>query len=208
MTAKEAIRILDTAKAEIEWSAPLEYQEALDEAIRALKDSEPIFHLECLRCKKPVGSYSRQTMDQVSYTHYSYCEDCLRKGLKMLKKQDALDKQSISAEQADHIAESGKKVTFKPGDKFLLELGAERKMFGEFEIAGTDLYVKADLLEKLTRYESEEQPERNTGTWMYTYERGLGTWECSECGYRENIVDGGIYKFCSACGVKMEDDLK
>jgi len=42
---------------------------------------------------------------------------------------------------------------FKPGDKFILELGAERKMFKEFEIAGTDLYVKTDLLEKLTRYE-------------------------------------------------------
>lgn len=47
-------------------------------------------------------------------------------------------------------------TTFKPGDKFILELGQERKMFGEFEIAGTDLYVKTDLLEKLTRYEPEE----------------------------------------------------
>ena len=37
---------------------------------------------------------------------------------------------------------------FKPGDKFILELGKERKMFKEFEIAGTDLYVKKDLLEK------------------------------------------------------------
>lgn len=45
------------------------------------------------------------------------------------------------------------KTDFKPGEKFILELGAERKMFGEFEIAGTDLYVKTSLLEKLTRYE-------------------------------------------------------
>lgn len=50
---------------------------------------------------------------------------------------------------------SNKVVNFKPGDKFILELGAERRMFGEFEISGTDLYVKTDLLEKLTRYESE-----------------------------------------------------
>ena len=49
-----------------------------------------------------------------------------------------------------------KKKTFKPGDKFILELGEERKMFDEFEIAGTDLYVKTDLLEKLTPYEPEE----------------------------------------------------
>lgn len=149
-------------------------------AIKCLEESEPIFHLQCLRCKKPVGSYSEQTMEQVSYTHYSYCEDCLRKGLKMLKKQDALDKQGISAEQADHIADSDKKVDqfreatkkipdgldtnvgsirFKPGDKFILELGQERKMFGEFEIAGTDLYVETSLLEKLKRYEPEEKPE-------------------------------------------------
>lgn len=51
------------------------------------------------------------------------------------------------------------KKTFKPGDKFILELGEERKMFDEYEIAGTDLYVKKDLLEKLTPYELNEQPE-------------------------------------------------
>ena len=45
------------------------------------------------------------------------------------------------------------KTDFQPGDKFILELGQERRMFGEFEIAGTDLYVKTSLLEKLTRYE-------------------------------------------------------
>jgi hypothetical protein len=47
------------------------------------------------------------------------------------------------------------KTDFKPGDKFILELGQERKMFGEFEITGTDLYVKTSLLEKLKRYELE-----------------------------------------------------
>lgn len=50
-----------------------------------------------------------------------------------------------------------KKTTFKKGDKFILELGEERKMFDEFQIAGTDLYVKKNLLEKLTPYESEIQ---------------------------------------------------
>lgn len=45
------------------------------------------------------------------------------------------------------------KKTFKTGDKFIFELGKERKMFGEFEIAGIDLYVKKDLLEKLTPFE-------------------------------------------------------
>lgn len=54
---------------------------------------------------------------------------------------------------------SNKVVNFKQGDKFILELGEERRMFDEFEIAGTDLYVKTDLLEKLTRYEPETKLE-------------------------------------------------
>lgn len=52
------------------------------------------------------------------------------------------------------------KTDFKPGDKFILELGQERRMFDEFEIAGTDLYVETRLLEKLTRYEPEEKTEK------------------------------------------------
>ena len=39
---------------------------------------------------------------------------------------------------------------FKKGDKFILELGDRR--LDEFEIAGTDLYVKIYLLKKLTPY--------------------------------------------------------
>lgn len=62
--------------------------EPFDMAVKALEDSEPIFHLQCLRCKGDVGSYSKQTMEQVSYTHYSYCEKCLREGLKLLKEKD------------------------------------------------------------------------------------------------------------------------
>ena len=37
MTIKEAIKVLRVAKAEIEWSAPLDYQEAIDMAIEALE---------------------------------------------------------------------------------------------------------------------------------------------------------------------------
>ena len=48
-------------------------------------------------------------------------------------------------------------MAFKKGDKFILELGEERKMFDEFQIAGTDLYVEKYLLEKLTPYKSETE---------------------------------------------------
>ena len=37
MTTEEAIRILQVVKAEIEWNAPLDYQEAIDMAIEALE---------------------------------------------------------------------------------------------------------------------------------------------------------------------------
>ena len=43
--------------------------------------------LICLRCKKPI-LLPMSTVVVLSYTHYSYCEDCLRKGLKLLKAQD------------------------------------------------------------------------------------------------------------------------
>ncbi len=43
--------------------------------------------LECLRCKQTYD-YSWDTMDEISYTMYSYCPDCIRKGIQLLKAQD------------------------------------------------------------------------------------------------------------------------
>lgn len=40
MTPQEAIKILEVAKAECEWNAPLDYQEAFDMAISALQAQE------------------------------------------------------------------------------------------------------------------------------------------------------------------------
>ncbi len=47
--------------------------------------------LICLRCRKYIP-LSMSTFEEVSYTHYSYCEDCLRKGLKALNSWDDLYK--------------------------------------------------------------------------------------------------------------------
>ena len=41
MTNEEAIRVLNVAKAECEWNAPLEYQEAFDAAIETLGKQIP-----------------------------------------------------------------------------------------------------------------------------------------------------------------------
>ena len=50
-----------------------------------------MMHTICLRCGKPAVSipfhYDELGM-KLSYTHYSYCEKCLRDGLKMLKEQE------------------------------------------------------------------------------------------------------------------------
>lgn len=117
--------------------------------------------------------------------------------------------------EPDQFRDPTKKTDFQPGDKFILELGAERRMFGEFEIKGTDLYVKTDLLEKLTRYEPEEkldsaQPEPPRAYWI----RGKYSWDdyhyndtsykCSRCGK----VDANIPRYCPGCGAKMEEEIR
>ena len=90
------------------------------------------------------------------------------------------------------------KTDFQPGDKFILELGAERRMFKEFEIAGTDLYVETYLLEKLTRYDPEVKLDSAQPEIIY----------CKDCKYAEGVLgaiwcdkDGGYYNpmrhFCS-----------
>lgn len=48
--------------------------------------------LICLRCKKDIP-LSIPTFKEVSYTHCSYCEECLRQGLKALNAWDELYKQ-------------------------------------------------------------------------------------------------------------------
>ena len=45
--------------------------------------------------------------------------------------------------------------SFKPGDKFILEIG--NRQLDEYEIAGTDYYIKIYLLNKLTQYDSMSQ---------------------------------------------------
>ena len=48
---------------------------------------------------------------------------------------------------------------FKPGSKFLLEIGEKRIGLDEYSIVGTDLYVWGSLLEKLTPYETDGDVE-------------------------------------------------
>jgi len=45
MTTEEAIKIFQVAKAEIEWSAQLDYQEAIDMAVKALEKQKEEIHV-------------------------------------------------------------------------------------------------------------------------------------------------------------------
>jgi hypothetical protein len=55
--------------------------------------------------------------------------------------------------------ENNKTKSFKPGDKFIREIG-ERQL-DEFEIAGTDYYIKISLLKMLKRYRDFKQKEKD-----------------------------------------------
>lgn len=45
------------------------------------------------------------------------------------------------------------------------------------------------------------QPEPMPGKWI-SGSMYCRAWECSKCGYRVDLEDGGIYNFCAACGEK------
>lgn len=50
-------------------------------------------HLRCLRCGEEY-EFSTQTMEELKYTQYSYCESCLHVAIGLLKRQDEAVKQS------------------------------------------------------------------------------------------------------------------
>ena len=65
---------------------------------------------------------------------------------------------SVQAQQMIPTQMSGtsnSSTKFKPGSKFLLEIGEKRIGLDEYSIVGTDLYVWGSLLEKLTPYEQK-----------------------------------------------------
>lgn len=75
MTPKEAIKILEVAKAEVEWNYPLDYAVAIDTAIEALEKQIP---------KKPITtkdgnkSCSCGLVVQTGYIRNClyYCDNC------------------------------------------------------------------------------------------------------------------------------------
>ena len=154
----------------------------------------------------------KELKDDAIYTLTDLTE-AYRMAIEALSKQCAstgqADQCGNNTEMVDQFRDSTKmtedvpdihvgKTDFQPGNKFILELGQERRMFGEFEIAGTDLYVETRLLEKLTRYDPEVKLDSAQPEIIY----------CKDCKYAEGVLgaiwcdkDGGYYNpmrhFCS-----------
>ena len=77
MTVEEAIKILEIAKAEVEWNYPLDYAIAIATAIEALEKQIPKKPIslgedidrdvgQCPNCKEIIDTYE----------DYKYCSDC------------------------------------------------------------------------------------------------------------------------------------
>ena len=78
---KEYIESLDITRDE--WKGIIEYIN--DVPTVQLERKGTRLSTVCLMCKKPAVTFN--TEDDIPYTNYSYCEDCLRKGLKLLREQ-------------------------------------------------------------------------------------------------------------------------
>lgn len=58
-------------------------------ALEAFEREDREMPLICLRCKKDKPMLLSSMKDKgVTYTHYSYCEDCIRKGLAALREKE------------------------------------------------------------------------------------------------------------------------
>lgn len=73
---------------------------------------------------------------------------------------------------------------FKPGDKFILEIG--KRKLDAFEIAGTDYHIEIDLLKMIAPY----NPEQNTETRTVVVVGDLV--------YRQQAIDA-VTSICDSC---------
>ena len=101
---------------------------------------------------------------------------------------------------------------FKKGDKFIIELGD--RQLDEFEIAGTEYYIKIYLLKQLTPYKSPSaqltiEPQKMCGYWIDVddkYNRISG--KCSVCGWEAHMYEDDVVgmDYCPNCGADMRGE--
>ena len=89
MDNTEAIEIIKTAIAKVEWDYPMEYAAALDKAVEALKEQEPIKPTVsvdtwiCSKCGHTLESQEliddKENPQVLIHEQYQYCPNCGRK---------------------------------------------------------------------------------------------------------------------------------
>jgi hypothetical protein len=90
-----------------------------DRAEGADSEDDYMIHTECIRCGKHAVSVPA-SLTGLPYTNYSYCEDCLREGLKLLKKQD---EQTIEERNMSDIVIVNNKI-YVSGDALMKTIDA------------------------------------------------------------------------------------
>ena len=148
--------------------------------------------LICIRCKKDIP-LTVKTFEEVSYTHYSYCEECLRKGLKALKAWDLLYKRIYDHHYEILKMEEGEVKRAKLSlSNWVLDL-----MTGELDYD----YVPNINVGEMA--ESEEEPAE----WIVDTDDSR-RWDrvrfyCSSCNSWNTY---GKSKYCPNCGAKMKEE--
>lgn len=74
------------------------------------------------------------------------------------------------------------------------------------EISYTHYYCEDCIRKglKLLQKKDKKKQMKQMTHWIPKHSQWSKAWECSKCGYRVNLEDGGIYHYCSSCGSKME----
>ena len=89
MTPQESIKIIEVAKAECEWNAPLEYQEAFNMAIEALKE-QPEHRQNTMQKQPDLNTFGMKTCET--------CED-------VISRQAAIDALARTAREAFNLSD-------------------------------------------------------------------------------------------------------
>ena len=89
--------------------------------------------------------------------------DCARCQFQLVRdEEDIIEAFDIAIKALSPSKPILEQTSFKKGDKFILEIGD--RQLDEFEIAGTNYYIKIYLLKMLTPYKPEEEEHEKNET--------------------------------------------
>lgn len=111
--------------------------------------------IECKNCP----FWDRSTAEHWGNVNFHWCTALCRFPWGEARRTEEHDRCYLGIKRKEETSNGD---PFKPGDKFILEIGEKREFLDEYNIAGTDLYVRTSLLKKLPKMnplKSEEDRE-------------------------------------------------